>query len=211
MKDFNSNPIPSEIRSFINFLLRAKCPSDKSFDNFYSGRTKASLIRKQNLILYLNHMLSLSPKYLLVGEAPGYKGCKLTGIPFSSEHVVATHPFFRGKGYRLLSDTCSKENTATIIWNELDKYNDKPLLWNIFPFHPFNDSPATNRAPNAVETSFGLIVIKKLLSIFDIQHIVSVGQKATKKLDTAFDVIPLRHPSYGGKSEFSKGLSQILN
>ncbi len=26
---------------------------------------------------------------LLIGEAPGYKGCKITGIPFTSGEVVA--------------------------------------------------------------------------------------------------------------------------
>ena len=50
--------------------------------------------RRENLKLYLEKMKKLNPSFLLLGEAPGYKGCRLTGIPFSSEKILATNDFF---------------------------------------------------------------------------------------------------------------------
>lgn len=40
--------------------------------------------RRGNLADYLRLMARREPTLLLVGEAPGYRGCRLTGIPFTS-------------------------------------------------------------------------------------------------------------------------------
>lgn len=32
--------------------------------------------------------LDCSPEYLLIGEAPGYQGCRFSGVPFASEALV---------------------------------------------------------------------------------------------------------------------------
>lgn len=100
-----------------------------------------------NLRLYLEYMLehiSAHPgrRVLLVGEAPGYKGCRITGIPFSSVKVLmrAEQPLFHTikSKLSLSSDALremTSENTASIVWQYLVDKKTVPLFWNSFPFH----------------------------------------------------------------------------
>ena len=56
--------------------------------NQYSYLHEENSIRRRNLLLYLRQMELLNPRILLVGEAPGYQGCRLTGVPFTSEYIL---------------------------------------------------------------------------------------------------------------------------
>ena len=49
---------------------------------------KRNQLRRHNLTRYLSAMEQSRPTLLLVGEAPGYRGCRLTGIPFTSSHTL---------------------------------------------------------------------------------------------------------------------------
>ncbi|MBR4606414.1 MAG: hypothetical protein IKO41_09355 [Lachnospiraceae bacterium] len=40
---------------------------------------------KNHLLQYLQHLEQVGVDIMLVGEAPGYRGCALTGIPFTDE------------------------------------------------------------------------------------------------------------------------------
>ena len=46
---------------------------------------------KYNLLNYLQHLKSNKVDIMLIGEAPGYRGCALTGIPFTDE-IQLTYP-----------------------------------------------------------------------------------------------------------------------
>ena len=72
------------IEEFIQELANERTDKLGFSENLYSGTTRESIIRKHNLLTYLTKMKSLNPRILLLGEAPGNKGCKLTGIPFTS-------------------------------------------------------------------------------------------------------------------------------
>lgn len=123
--------------------------------NQYSYQYQENSIRRDNLLIYLNQMYELKPKVILVGEAPGYRGCRLTGVPFTSEHLLMNNMeglglFGKEKGYRLASnkEKLLKEATATIIWETLIKHDAVALGWNAFPFHPHKkDNEKSNRAP----------------------------------------------------------------
>ena len=60
--------------------------SNVCVDNQYQNKLQIS-----NLKYYLYNMSLLKPNILFVGEAPGYQGCALTGIPFTSEFIIKTH------------------------------------------------------------------------------------------------------------------------
>ena len=85
-------------------------------------------------------MLELKPKYMIVGEAPGYRGCRWSGIPFTSEKIIVTNDFFNKK-YKVRIRNGKKpqsECSATRVWNCLDSLGIYPLMWNAFPFHPYD-------------------------------------------------------------------------
>src|SRR5690554_6491486 len=50
--------------------------------------SEANKARHANLRLYLRQMMTRRPSFLLVGEAPGYRGCRVTGVPFTNKHLL---------------------------------------------------------------------------------------------------------------------------
>ncbi len=181
-------------------------------ENLYAGNSKESVIRKHNLLTYLEKMKSLNPRFLLLGEAPGYKGCRLTGVPFTSEKILANHSFFQDFGFQFINEKLESEQSATIVWNVLQDLNNKPLIWNIFPFHPYDGNDyQSNRTPNENELELGKSYLDKLLEIFDIDIIAAVGRKPESKLkDIGIEYRYVRHPANGGKNKFVDGINEII-
>ena len=202
----------NNIENFIKDLENAEIDKLGFSENLYAGRNNESSIRKHNLRTYLQRMKSLNPKILLLGEAPGYKGCRLTGIPFTSEKILANHLFFKNLDYQFINEKLESEQSATIVWNALQDIENKPLIWNIFPFHPFDGKDySTNRTPNETELELGKEFLKKLLQLFDIEIIAAVGRKPESKLkELNFRYQYVRHPANGGKNKFIEGISKIM-
>jgi len=204
----------TEIDSFIKTIKNSKNENIGTSDNLYKGNSLESQVRKWNLNLYLEKMKAVNPDVLFLGEAPGYKGCKLTGIPFTSEKMVATNDFFKDCNYKLINkpDKLESEISATIVWSELNKFINKPLIWNIFPFHPYQqNNPNSNRTPNNDELNLGQSILEELLQLFSIKKIVAVGRKPESRLnELGIEFEYIRHPANGGKNEFVTGINKIL-
>lgn len=197
---------------FVQYLQGIETPNNNSF-NFYRQSYRASddeLLVSNNLERYLAKMQKLNPTVLLVGEAPGYKGCKLTGIPFTSEYQVVHDEFF-ADGFEVLNDKAvDKEISATVIWSVLSQVKNKPLMWNIYPFHPV-DIDGRNGKPRRCDIKVGLYILELLLQMFNIQEIYCLGRTASD----ALCYHPLfrgyiRHPSHGGQTECRVRLCEIL-
>ena len=122
---------------------------------------------------------------LLAGEAPGYRGARVSGIPFTSE--------------RQLTGTGPAEATATIVHRVLAELGvaDDVLLWNVVPTHPGDER--SNRRPTRGEVEAGLPFVRELARG---RRVVPVGRVAHEALGGAY----VRHPAHGGATEFRRGL-----
>jgi hypothetical protein len=101
--------------------------------NFYRAGTGAD-VRRARLVGYL--ALRQRAPILLVGEAAGYRGARVSGIPFTSERQVS------GSG--------PGEASATIVRRVLRELGleEAVLCWNLVPTHPHRPGrPESNRPP----------------------------------------------------------------
>mgnify|MGYP000008762638 CR=1 FL=1 len=174
----------------------------------------------ENLKRYFDAMFALAgPRVMLVGEAPGYKGCRLTGIPFSSGKLFeeVEHPFLQSLGPQLTLDQDSlvAENTASVVWRYLIDQPIVPLFWNSFPFHPHPSRiQKKNRPPSVAEIKEGAFYLNELVEVFQPDIVAGLGRAGTSCAQSVLperDICYIRHPSYGGKRDFVTGMNQILN
>lgn len=208
--------VATQISDFVDSLADIETPAAC---NFYSNGNPANATRRQNLKLYLQEVAKRKPSILLLGEAPGYQGSRMSGVPFTSEHIMLTgvdglEMLGAWKGYQKTDESgkIHKEPTATIMWEVLNGLQFAPLLWAAFPFHPHQPGePLTNRVPTKPEVELGKDIFQQLMSIFGIRHVVAVGNVAHNSLaQVGIDTIKVRHPSHGGKNQFKSQLTDFV-
>ena len=207
---------------FVDALSRVEL-SDRAVNQFArdGGDDAGNAIRRANLSRYLQDLASFEPELLLIGEAPSYRGGRLTGIPFVSESLM-----LRGvsttdggtvlgaeRGY-LKADVTTKPSTeasATMVWGTIRGLDPLPLLWNAFPFHPFHaGNPHSNRCPISAELTIGQPFIVSLRRLFPIRRVVAIGNSASASLTRmGIDHEKVRHPSQGGKTKFVEGMDRV--
>lgn len=210
------------IKRFIDELSKEESTSELT--NVYSPEMPQSEVCRENLYNYLQRIKSNNSKVMLIGEAPGYHGCRLSGIAFTCEENFTKDiiPGIMGKGlgYKIFSDgKPEKELSASIVWPKLQDWykfhGSVPLLWNICPFHPHKkNNVMSNRTPRKKEIEKGLKYFFELVDIFDIQYIGCVGKKSFDTIESLKLKIGskyLRHPSCGGKREFINNINYYMN
>ncbi|NUR78555.1 MAG: uracil-DNA glycosylase [Thermoleophilia bacterium] len=171
------------MRSLIDRLAAARIGQTT---NFYRDGAGAAL-RRARLADYLD--ARRDAPILLVGEAPGYRGARISGLPFTSE--------------RQLTGTGPAEATATIVHRVLAELGlaEQVLLWNVVPTHP--GTPTSNRPPTRVEVAAGRMFADELARG---RRVVAVGRVA----HSAFGGAYVRHPARGGAAQFARGLRALL-
>jgi uracil-DNA glycosylase len=206
--------IDADIQRFGKRLQEAE--TGENVNNFYrAGRTNT---QRRNLQCYLQQLRALKPHLMLVGEAAGYNGCRLTGVPFSSEALVAEGVlngalFTEEGGYRIAKKPFIREQSAAIVWEVLQRHNTAALCWNAFCFHPHQPHLSdSNRKPTVKEIESAAPFLKALLALFpSVTTVVAVGNSAERALShLKIPHTKVRHPAHGGKPLFSAGMDQLL-
>lgn len=157
--------------------------------------------------------LRIDAQRILVGEASGYQGCHVSGIPFTSERVILAGevPRVRASAARLsLRHIPWSEPSATTVWGTLHALGiaEHTVLWNAFPWHPHEPGRLqSNRTPTHRERAEGLATLTALLEAFPKAQLLAVGRHAELALgQLGRAATPLRHPSMGGARRFCEGL-----
>ena len=155
--------------------------------NFYRDGDGAEK-RRARLLDYLRSR-ERAP-LLLVGEAAGYRGARVSGIPFTSERQLTGHG--------------PAEASATIVHRVLAELGleESVLLWNVVPTHP--GTPRSNRPPKTSEIAAGLPFALELARG---RRVIAVGRLAETVLDAPY----VRHPSHGGAADFREGLLRFAS
>ncbi|MCY4146576.1 MAG: uracil-DNA glycosylase [Chloroflexi bacterium] len=209
----------SPIDTLISALAQAHLQPG-AFNQYAPGHPD-NAIRRANLGLYLRAMQRRKPTVLLLLEAPGYRGCRLTGLPVTSRRILlegckALDMFGREAGFRDVGDAGFErvygEQSATIVWGALAEMRALPLIWNAFPFHPHKaGNPLSNRKPRAAELALGAEYTRRLLTIWTFAQIIAVGNVAHELLRRqGVACHKVRHPANGGKNDFVAGLRALL-
>lgn len=162
--------------------------------------------------------LGCDPEFILAGEAPGYQGCRYSGIAFTSERllgegVIPRIPALSGRlSTRRLPFS---EPSATIVWKTLYRLGiaEHTILWNAMQLHPYRpDELWSNRTPTPSEISLGEPALRMLIEAFPSARIIAVGKKSEGLLREMG--IPtggsVRHPANGGATEFAAGLKDLM-
>jgi len=154
--------------------------------NQYRDGDRAPLLRRR-LRSYLEERWDAP--LLLVGEAPGYRGARVSGIPFASE--------------RQLSGAGPAEATATIVRTVLEELGlvHGVLAWNVVPTHP--GDAGSNRRPTAGEIA---AASRFLRAVVRGRAVVPVGRVA----EAALRRPGVRHPARGGAAAFREELRAFV-
>ena len=212
-----------DIDALIADLARAQLRAD-AFNQYgpHESDDASKAIRRANLRLYCRAMARRQPRSLLVMEAPGYRGCRLTGIPVTSRKIMLESLpglgiFGVDQGYRDVDEPGFEkvygEQSATIVWGALAGLEALPMIWNAFPFHPRRaGQPLSNRKPRKAEIQLGGSFLRRVFEIWRIEQVIAVGNVAHESLLALGLPCPkLRHPAHGGKGDFLRGLAAELS
>jgi hypothetical protein len=193
---------------------------------FDIDRPGAAAIRRDNLSKYL---LSITdwPRVVLIGEAPGYRGCRFSGVPFTSEaQLISGYPFTGGQRSSSRAHPYD-ERAAAQFWGVVTGFESRILAWNCVPFHPHEKgNPLTNRTPTREEAGRYVHILGGVIKTVMPACVVAIGDVAARALSELVvvraaneDARPLvgialtrvPYPRGAGRAEFQAGIRRILS
>lgn len=181
----------------------------------------------------LKSHFNVAARYLLIGEAPGYRGCHFSGIPFTCEKQICEGTVPRVGQFNEVLSGCAvgaqlqldrrrltsrelpwSEGSATVIWSTLHELGIayRTVMWNAFPFHPHQPGEIlSNRTPTPREVLDGAPILALVLEQFRGAKVIAVGQIALRTLGSlGISAIPVRHPSMGGARQFKEQMRELV-
>ncbi|OZM57185.1 hypothetical protein CIB95_06880 [Lottiidibacillus patelloidae] len=181
--------------------------------NFYGGDRIS--IQLYNLYKYLRKMNSYEPSILILGEHPHFAREARTGIPFTSEHVIVKmndrHGVLEKDVYKLIG--IRKDSFSALLWGQINKMSNPPLLWNLFPFYPHQEnSPSNHRSLTIQEMEWGNQLLLKILEAYpSITKVFVIGNKLKyDHLNFPVDVDYLSPLEMGNPHAFVEDFNELL-
>lgn len=188
-------PLTVDHEGLLGFLMRQ--PHGFDYFNPWYGDDEAANQRRRNLLEFLQERRAAP--ILLVAEAPGYRGCRQTGVPLTDPSE--------------LSGTGTEERTATYVYEALRDFGivDDVVMWNVFPFHPHPPGvhDRNRRLLDSEAKPFAPLV--RFFAPASRSLVVAVGGKAKLGMTSAgirFSHIP--HP-IRRKTQFRQGLATLVD
>jgi hypothetical protein len=177
-------------------------------------KAEAPRMRARLLARMLGAAMQSELDSLWVGRDLGYRGGRRTGLALTDDvHLAAQAGRWGIVAARATKGPPVAERTAAVVWGELQKRDLNIFLWNAFPFHPHApDHPFSNRAHNALERAAGEAILADLIALLRPKRLVAIGNEAAlsvARIAPQAKILKVRHPSYGGQTEFLSGINQL--
>lgn len=169
-------------------------------------RDDAPDLRRANLERVLTAVLDAKVETMWIARDLGYRGGRRTGVALTDEVHLQTAASSLGgiELSRATNGPVVAERTAAVIYQVLERVAEPVLMWNVFPFHPHEaGDPMSNRCHTRREREATWHLLEALVRMVQPKRVVAIGRDAHIALgDLDIIVLPVRHPSYGGQSEF---------
>jgi len=197
-------------REFVNSLKELK------FENVFNPYADRCIVhdlddapsrRATALLNLLEAAAATEVNSLWIGRDLGHRGGRRTGLALTDDVHLPVHATrWNISIERATTGSILAERTAAVIWSMLALVPTTVFLWNVFPLHPHEpDDPFSNRSHRPHERTIGEAILAELLAMLRPRRLVAIGNNAAKSVDrlaTITEVLQVRHPSYGGQSDF---------
>ena len=153
---------------------------------------------------------------LWIGRDLGYRGGRRTGLALTDDvHVQAHAERWELSVKRPTKGEVVAEQTAAVVWSVLSQIKVSVFLWNVFPLHPHEPgNPFSNRSHNARERRAGEEFLHQLILLLKPSRLVAIGndaERTARRLGDQHGVIQVRHPSYGGQTQFLAQMGELYD
>lgn len=206
-----------KVHAFVEMVARlefANCFNPYTDRCIVHDRKDAPIRRREALSELVNRACVVEVDALWVGRDLGYRGGRRTGLALTDDVHIGEHcSRWNISMSRPTSGVAVAERTAAVIWDVLNQIDKNIFLWNVFPLHPHEpNEPFSNRQHNSKERRAGEELLAVICDLIQPRRIVAIGNDAANACQKIYrdkPVYTVRHPSYGGQSQFLRQVSEL--